>query len=138
MANTDKNWTHCTLKAVELAEISLQTAQDQLQQAQEALADAQREHNVASAILDENQDSPPSDEDAVEELVGEGFDYDVAEAILRSVRYDYLTQYDVDQMSQRELKAIMDEGKLSSRALALAARRHESVAHTLSWWGDRL
>lgn len=58
--------------------------------------------------------------------------------VSRSVRYDYLTQYDVDQMSQRELKAIMDEGKLSSRALALAARRHESVAHTLSWWGDRL
>lgn len=109
------NDTYDTYEAVELAKISLDAARDAYEQAQYALAQTQREHEIAEAVLA----AFPDDEEAVEELADEGFEYSDAEAIVRGARHDHLTAYDVRNMTREELRAVKADGRASQRVMRL-------------------
>jgi uncharacterized protein YgfB (UPF0149 family) len=82
MSNTEnimENWVHDTLAAIGLSEISLETARAELERCAADLARSRWVDRVSSAILDEIDD----DDDAIDEMVCEGIEYELAGAIVR-------------------------------------------------------
>jgi hypothetical protein len=78
----NENWTHNTLEAITLAEISLEAARAELERCAEDLSRAHWVDRVSSDILAEIDD----DDLAIEALHDEGIEYELAQAIVRHDR----------------------------------------------------
>lgn len=105
-----KPYTHNPAEEVELARISMETAQAAAREAERAYREAVRESQTIDAVL-ATVSPETSDEDLVEELHDEGFDYETAEAIVRWARHDWQTRNDVRDMTD---EALMAERPLAS------------------------
>jgi hypothetical protein len=125
--------TYNTSEAIDEAVANLEHAQQVLEEAVKGLAEARREHERATVVLESHKEA--SDDDLLEELHDEGFDYETAEAIIRFERHDWHTKASLQELSDEELAAVISEKKDSKRVLALAEQetKHRVWKRVQGW-----